>query len=164
MLQPYTSANANKRGSIFFAILLTGLLAGTLDAAAAVVHYMIATGKNPIVIFPYIASGVFGKAAFSGNSIMIFWGFVFHYLIAFIFTIFFFLLYPRVKILAANIFITGLVYGLFAWLVMNLLVLPVSNIPKSTFDLKGAITGVIILMFCIGMPIALMAKNFYKRN
>ena len=164
MEKPYTSTNTIKRGSIFSAILLTALLAGTLDAAAAVVHYIIATGKNPIVIFPYIASGVFGKAAFSGESIMVFWGFLFHYLIAFIFTVFFFLLYPRVNLLAANIFITGIVYGLFVWLVMNLLVLPVSNIPKSTFDLKGAIIGVIILMFCIGMPIALMAKNFYKRN
>ena len=74
MEKPYTSTNTIKRGSIFSAILLTALLAGTLDAAAAVVHYIIATGKNPLVIFPYIASGVFGKAAFSGESIMVFWG------------------------------------------------------------------------------------------
>ncbi len=55
-------------------ILLSGLLVGTLDILAAFVDYYIATGKNPLIILKFIASGVFRKTALTGNGGMYAWG------------------------------------------------------------------------------------------
>ena len=44
------------------AILLTGLLAGVLDGAGAVVVYLIRGGRTPARIFNDIARGAFGPA------------------------------------------------------------------------------------------------------
>lgn len=37
---------------------------------------------------------------------------------------------------------------------MNLIVLPLSNVRRGPFDLEQAVIGAVILMFCIGLPIA----------
>ncbi len=47
----------------FNTILITGLVAGTLDGLVAVMQFMINGGKNPEINFKYIASAVFGKKA-----------------------------------------------------------------------------------------------------
>jgi len=57
-------------------IFKAGLLVGTLDILAALFHYYISTHKNPLNVFKYIASGVFGKKAFTSGSSMITWGVV----------------------------------------------------------------------------------------
>lgn len=71
-------------------IIKAGLLAGTLDISAACVQYYMKTGKNPDYVLKYVASGAFGKDAFTGGIVMSMAGLLFHYLIAFSFTLFFF--------------------------------------------------------------------------
>ncbi|HEY2727215.1 MAG TPA: hypothetical protein VGI61_08585, partial [Parafilimonas sp.] len=65
------------------------LLAGTLDILAAFADYYIATRRGPEGVLRFIASGVFGKDAFTGASLMIWLGLFFHFVIAFALTIFF---------------------------------------------------------------------------
>ncbi len=72
----------NFRNKIWNRILLTGFIAGTLDATAAILQFYIKTGKSPVIIFIYIASAVFGKDAFSMSQFIAFAGLLFHYLIA----------------------------------------------------------------------------------
>ena len=62
------------------AILKTGLIAGTLDILAAIV---ILAKMNAVGVLQYVASGVFGKEAFSGGTTMAIAGLIFHYIIAF---------------------------------------------------------------------------------
>ncbi|MGI8951823.1 MAG: hypothetical protein ACR2FN_09600 [Chitinophagaceae bacterium] len=142
-------------------ILWTGLLVGTLDISAAIINYTLSYQKNPVRVFQFIASGVFGKEAFSGNSSMIFYGIIFHYLIAFTFTIFFFFIYPKINFLLKNIVITSIIYGVFIWIIMNLVIVPISNTPKFPFNLFHAIINMIILIAAIGLPLAYSAKKFY---
>jgi len=74
-------------------------------------------------------------------------------------------LMSRIKLLRTNKVLMGFVYGLGIWLVMNLLVLPISNIPKSPFNINLAITGIIWHMVLVGLSIALItAKYFSKRS
>ncbi len=80
----------------WISIFKAGLLVGTLDILAALFHYYISTHKNPLNVFKYIASGVFGKKAFTSGSSMITWGVVFHCIIAIAFTLLFFFVYPAV--------------------------------------------------------------------
>ena len=84
-----------KKSKLATVIVITGLLAGTLDILAAVIRYTIRTGNSPVRLLEFIASAVFGREeAFSGNAMMGIWGLFFHYLIAFTWTIVFFLAYP----------------------------------------------------------------------
>ena len=143
------------------AILLTGLTAGFLDITAACTQYYIKTGKGPGGVLRYVASGVFGKKAFAGGTGMAVWGLFFHFIIAFSLTIFFFWLYPKIRWLRKNIVLSGLLYGVFAWLVTNLFIIPLSRVPSVPFVLSKAIIAALILMACIGLPISLMANKHY---
>jgi hypothetical protein len=138
-------------------IIKAGFIAGTLDICAASIQYYIKTGKGPENVLKFIASGVFGKDAFSGGHLMSACGLLLHYIIAFAFTVFFFFLYPRLKFLSVNLFLTALLYGIFTWLVMNRVVLPLSNTPALPFSWLGAAIAAGILTLCIGLPLAIIA-------
>ncbi|HEX2605894.1 MAG TPA: hypothetical protein VHK91_00890, partial [Flavisolibacter sp.] len=116
----------HKESGMAAILLLTGFIVGTLDASAAVLRYTLKTGQNPVRIFKYIASGVFGERALNGGMAMAFWGLFFHYIIAFCFTIFFFFIYPVLFRWIRNKVLTGLLYGLFIWVLMNLVIVPLS--------------------------------------
>lgn len=157
--------NRSNRASPIKIILLAGCLVGTLDILSACIDYYIATGKEPSGIFRYIASGIFGKAAFTGNSSMIVAGLLFHYIIAFIFTFFFFWLYARATLNAWNPMLTAFVYGLFIWIVMNLGVVRLSRItsaPLSAMKPVKVIKSFLILFFMIGIPLSLIAHRYSR--
>ncbi len=146
-------------------IIKAGLIVGTLDILSAFIYYFIKTGdKNVFTVLKYVASGIFGKEAFSGSNMMIIAGLVLHYSIAFAFTIFFFLLFPKIKAFSKNRILTGILYGIFIWIVMNLVVVPLSNIGSRPFTLVNALINVIILIVCIGLPLSFMTNTFYKRK
>ena len=79
--------SAGKQSSFIKAVLITAIIAGTLDIIGAIISYTANGGKKPTVIFQYIASAVFGKSAFDGSVTMMSAGLLFHYLIAFLFTL-----------------------------------------------------------------------------
>ncbi len=145
-------------------LLLTTLLAGTLDAIGASLVYVIRSGKNPLNVFRFVASGVFGKAALSGGTGMAMAGLAFHYFIAFSFTLFFFMVYPKLPVLGKNPVVTGLLYGVFVWLVMNQVVLPLSRVTTGPFNLSQALVGAIVLMLAIGLPISLLAHRYFTKG
>lgn len=144
--------------------LLAGLLVGTLDIAAALTQFYIKTGKSPLIVLKYIASAVFGKEAYGGGDRMIVWGFVFHYLVALSFTFFFFWLVANVPALLTNRILTGIIYGIFAWATMRFLVLPLTKVPAAPFKLKDAAIAAAILIACIGLPLAFIAKRADTRR
>lgn len=138
-------------------ILLTALLAGTLDIIAASLQFYFRTGKGPEGVLRFVASGLFGKEAFAGDATK--WmitGLVIHYLIAAAFTLFFVLLVKNIAALRANRFVTGLLYGFFVWAVMNLLVLPLTKAPPLPRTLSGSMQAMGILILCIGLPLSFL--------
>jgi hypothetical protein len=151
------SAEQGSQGLIK-AIILTGLLAGTLDITSAVV----ASQVPPIPLGRYIAAGVFGRDALSGGVGMGILGLFLHYVIAFSWTILFFIAYPKINILSRNKIVVGLSYGIVVWLVMNLIVVPMSNVTRGPLQWKGIMINVSILMVMIGLPISIMAHRYYS--
>ncbi|SRR5258706_7815802 len=159
-----TLAPSDRPKSLLTMILVTGLLVGSFDAAAAVIQFIIPTWRNPARIFTYIASGVFGTDAFSAGDIMAVIGLLFHYFIATAWTSLFFTVYPRVPWLTKNKVAGGLLYGVLIWLTMNLVVLPLSNVPHFPIRITGAATGMLILMLVVGLPISLRAHKYYSNK
>ncbi len=143
-------------------IIKAGFLVGTLDIIAACTQFFIKTGKNPEIVLKYIASALFGKEAMNSGVMMSVVGLLLHYAIAFIFTVFFFWIYPKIKILSINIFLTAVLYGLFVWTIMNQVVVPLSKIPARPFSWPGAAQAAAILIVCIGLPLAVLAKRKTK--
>ncbi|TDH28632.1 hypothetical protein EXU57_00715 [Segetibacter sp. 3557_3] len=142
-------------------IFQAGLVVGTLDITAALLYYFVKTGNNPVLILKYIASALFGKAAYSSGNKMIVAGLALHFIIAFAFTLLFFLIYQAFNLLRRSILLTGIIYGLFIWVVMNLIVVPLSKIPAQPFNLENRIANMIMLNVCIGLPLSYMAANYY---
>ena len=124
----------------------SALLVGTLDILAACIQYYLKTGSGPAPVFKFIASGVFGAEAFSAGDSMIVYGLLSHYSIAVSFTIFFFLITTLFPALLKAKVATGIGYGIAVWIVMNLIVVPISNTPKGEFDWISAGIGMLILI------------------
>ncbi len=95
---------------------------------------------------------------------MVLWGLLFHYLIAYAFTLFFFVVYPRLGLVEKNKVVVGLGFGLLIWIVMNLVVVPLSGTPKLPFRPAQAVSGALILMGFVGLPLALSAHRFYGKR
>ena len=149
----------SKSGTIF----LSGLIAGTLDILAALIIYdLILQKTTSIKILQSIASGIFKKEAYSGGSQMALYGLLLHYFIALTFAWFYFTIYPYFKLLKKNALLSGILYGIFVWMVMNLLVLPAvfTALPEKHFDFP-LILSILILIFCIGIPIAFITRKHY---
>lgn len=133
-----------------------GLVVGSLDISAACIQYFIKTGKGPAGVLKFVASGVFGKDAFTNNTVMIFMGLLFHFIIAMLFTFFFFWLTAKIPGLLKIKVLTGIVYGVFIWTVMNVIILPLSNTPPLPFKITNAAIAAFILIVCIGIPLAFL--------
>jgi len=179
-----TITNSKQSKNLFTTIVLSGFVAGTLDASAAMIRYMIRShGDNSLKVWRFVASGALGQQTFTKDlATMAVFGVLFHFIIAFCFTLFFFLIFPKIKFLRRNLVITGLVYGVFVWLVMNLIVVPLSNIPARSklwtivtntegrrqavlqlpSDPTQLIIGILIIMFCVGLPISLIVGRYYS--
>jgi len=141
---------------ILSTFIITWLIAGTLDALAAV---FILAGGQFTLMFQSIASAAFGNAAFSGGTGMVFWGIGFHYFIAGCFTAFYFIVYPYLVFLKKSIILSSVLYGVFVWTVMHFVLHYFTALPKAPFNLTGAIKNAVILMFTIGLPNA-----FFRRR
>jgi hypothetical protein len=145
------------------AILVSGLIVGTLDILAAIIDFYISTGKNPSSIFKYIASAVMGMEAFSGGGAVVLLGLLLHYIIAFLFTILFFYLYYQFAWMRMNRIITGIAYGIFVWIVMNRIVVPLSFAPTGgAFVVWKAVKATLILICMIGLPLSFLANKFLR--
>ena len=147
------------------AILLTGLIAGILDGAGAVIVYLIRGGRTPERIFNFIASGVFGPAAMTGGTPMVVAGIGFHMIIAMGWTILFFLAARHFEALRRQWIAAAVGYGILVWILMNKVVLPLSRVQMAaTTTWNSILVGALVLVVCIGFPISLGARRFFSQH
>lgn len=139
-------------------VLLAWLLVGTLDITSATIHYLIRGGSNPVNILVYISSAIYGpRAAEIGPPSMAILGLALHYLVALIWTLIFFFLYPRIPAMSKNRVITGIVFGFFMQIIMSQLVVKLSNTAKGPFNLESFIINALILCVAIAIPLSFIA-------
>lgn len=151
-----------KHPGLWTTILWIGFLVGSLDISAAFIQFSIKSGgKDPFIVLRYIASAVFGREkAFTDDS-MIFFGALFHFIIAYCFTIAFFLVYPHIRFLSRNRLLTGILYGILIWFIMNRIIVPQTKITQGAFKFKDAAIAAGILIVAIGIPLSYLAHWFY---
>lgn len=141
------------------AVLYGTVVVGTLDALDAIVFFGLRSGARPVRIFQGIAYGLIGPAARQGGLKTAALGVGLHYFIAFGIVVTYFLVSRRVRLLTRRPVICGLAYGLVAYAVMNLVVLPLSKVGGPSLPATPVLAnGLLIHMFGVGLPSALFAR------
>ena len=144
-------------GRIFVA---TALIAGTLDIIYAIAFSYFRSGTPPSRLLQSVAYGALGRDAYSGGAGTAALGLGFHFLIAFVITAIFFAVAAHYPYLTRRPVITGSLFGIVVYLVMNFVVIPLSRIgPRPLPAAIVMVTGVLVHMFLIGVPIAWGARR-----
>ena len=139
-----------------------GLIAGTLDICAAFLTAWLRAGVGPVRLLQFVASGLLGPAAAQGGAKTAVVGLALHFLIATIWTVVFYLASRKWLFLIERPVMFGLLYGIFVYTFMNFVVLPLSLVARRPITATGTTIGLLTIMFCIGLPIALVMRRFSR--
>ncbi len=147
-------------------ILIGGLIAGVLDITYAFVFSYLRSGRTPAFVLQSVASGALGRDSYQGGAKTAALGLGFHFLIALVAAAVYVLASRALTFMTTHPILSGMIYGLCVYAVMYCLVLRVSairattwpwSLPKSVF-----IGGLLIHIFGIGLPIALVNRHYSK--
>jgi uncharacterized membrane protein YagU involved in acid resistance len=137
------------------AILLSGLIAGTADIGAAA----LINGRNPLVILLVIASGLLGTVSFQGGLPAVILGLVLQWLMSLIIAAIYVLASNRFAELKQFWLVGGLAYGVGVFVVMNYVVVPLSEIARVPPFSPLTFIGNLAAMLAFGVVIALFARS-----
>jgi hypothetical protein len=151
------------RPRAFQTIIYGGLIVGVLDALDATIFSGL-RGVSPSRVWQFVASGVLGRASFSGGMKTAVLGLLFHFLIAFILAAIYYGASLYLPVLLRRAVLCGLLYGVAVYFVMNYVVLPLSLAPPLRFSLASFINGVIGHALLVGLPAALVARHSQKSS
>lgn len=143
-------------------ILTAGLVCGALDITAALVVYG-QFGLKPQRLLQGIAAGLLGERAFEGGFATAALGLLCHFIIAFSAAAVFYAVSRQWNFLVEHAAISGPLYGVAVYYFMQRVVLPLSNAVRYPFTVRGMIIGVVIHIFWVGLPIALVVRRFSNR-
>jgi Na+/alanine symporter len=145
-----------QKPNALLAILAGGMLAGSLDLGSAFITYGAGVPRA-------IAGGLLGPAALHGGSGAYVLGIVLQFFIATSAAAVYYLASRKLAFLKDHPLVCGTFYGIAVFLVMNLVVLPLSALHfRGPFQLAGLIQGLLVHMILIGLPISLSIRQFAK--
>ncbi len=156
-----TEVSLEKNPNAMLAVLWAGFACVVLDITAAFVVYGF-FGAKPVPLLQGIASGLLGPKAFDGGLATALLGLLCHFVIAFGAATVYFVASRALRVLVDQAVVFGALYGVAVYFFMNRIVLPLSAVAKRPFSLKLMIVGVVIHIFCVGLPISLSLRRFSK--
>ena len=154
---------ATQKHSALVAMVYGGTLCGVLDITAAFVVYGGLYGVNPLLILKGIASGILGSRAFDGGYSVALLGLFLHFFIAYTAAFVYVQLSRWVGLLVQYVYVSGILYGVAVYFFMAYVVVPLSAHSKGHFSFEGMIIGVVIHIFCVGLPIAITTRKYYSK-
>ena len=144
-------------GRAIRAIAITGLIVGAMDITSAIV-ITLSRGSTITRLFQFIASGLLGPQAFQGGTSVAALGLALHFLIAFTLVAVFYVARRSFALIRDNPVVSGIIYGLLVFAVMNLVVLPLSA-ARPRHSLTWDLIQIGIHMFIIGLPTSLLLRR-----
>ena len=146
------------------AILNAGAVAGAMDIIAASIQAWLA-GRTPMRMLQGIAVGWFGRSSLERGWVSAGVGFVTHFFIATSWAAIYWFASRRFPVLVRRAWVCGTVYALVVYAVMYEIVMPLSaihrRIPRTP---QAVIIGLLIHIFCVGLPIALIIRARTPRS
>ena len=135
------------------------VVVGTLDALDAIIFFGLRSGTTPMRIGQSVAGGVFGRRSFQMGLHSAALGWMLHFLIAFLIVAIFYGLSRLMPFMRKQWLMSGIVYGIAAYFVMNDVVLPLSAAGRGAFVLPVFVNGILIHAFGVGLPAAWFARE-----
>ncbi|MGA9648951.1 hypothetical protein [Pedobacter sp.] len=148
----------------YYTIFWSGLISGILDAIAACTVFYLKQGFSPGQVMKFIATGVYGPQAFQGGWVMVLTGLFLHFFIAFTIAWLYYMVFPNLRALNSKPVLSGIVYGGLIWIVMNIIIIPLTQVPPAPFDPKGVMVSIVWHMILVGLPIAIITKRAFNKN
>jgi uncharacterized membrane protein YagU involved in acid resistance len=147
-----TAESRDMRSFPLGAILLGGLVAGTIDIGAAA----LINTTDPLIILRAIASGVLGRAAFQGGLPVSALGLVLQEAMSLVIAAIYVLAAVRLPVLIRRWIPASLFYGVVIYVVMTFIVVPLSAAPmklhfalvRNAEDLAAMLLFGLIIGFC----------------
>jgi uncharacterized membrane protein YagU involved in acid resistance len=159
-----TSTSLNIRSSLLRTIMTGGLIIGTADAI--VYHWFVSSvlsGYPLTSVYQYIASGLLGESAFAGGIATVLLGLVIHFLISFIVAGVFVLSAERIPLLRRYPIVGSLLYGFGVFIVINMIVSPLSATPPLPAPTTPQlIVSILDHILVIGLPLGLLVRRATK--
>jgi hypothetical protein len=146
------------------ALLRTIVLGGVLIFIIQFIHQWIVAALiqgNPFtLVWQYIASGALGNAAFEGGVATVLLGLLFHLIISLVVAGVFILSADRIPLLRRYVMAGALLYGFGVFIVMNLIVLPLSAAPPLPAPTTPwLIEAVVEHILGIGLPLGFLVRR-----
>jgi hypothetical protein len=145
-------------------IVTAGLVAGALDITYAFIIWGL-QGVTPLRIGRSVAAGLVGReAAAAGGVALGLFGLLLHFVMATIIAAIYYGAARNIRLLVDKAIPCGIVFGFVTYIVMNYVVMPLSAIGSvgDSGPMYIRISGVLVHMFLIGLPIALLARRGLK--
>lgn len=139
------------------ALLFGTVAVGGLDILDAIVFFGF-RGVPPLLILQSVASGLLGESAYGGGFRTALLGGVLHFFIAFVIVAFYYAASRKLPTLAHHPLRYGPLYGLLVYVVMTLIVVPLSAASSGVPAPAVVVNGVCIHVLGVGLPSALCAS------
>jgi hypothetical protein len=154
------STTLNNRNPLLRSILLGGMFI----FISQLIHSWIVPSliqKTPfIVVWQYIASGALGMAAFEGGIATALLGVFFHLIISFVIAGVFILSADRIPLLRRYAIAGSLLYGIGVFIVMNMIVTPLSATPPLPAPtMPWLIEAIIEQVLVVGLPLGILIRR-----
>ncbi len=140
-------------------IVCGGLTVFGLDGLAAVTNSGF-RGFSSMRVFQYVASGLLGPASFEGGWATFLLGVAIHGLVAFSAATVYYLASLKLPLLIRRAVWCGPLYGVAVYFFMGRVVTPLSSARVLPFSL----VQLAIHIFCVGLPVALIARWSARAN
>lgn len=145
------------------AVLIGGSIAGALDILFAITFAYVEGGVAPVSLLQTVASGVLGEASYQGGIGAAALGLALHFLISLLLAAAYVLASRRIDVLAKYPVVAGALFGIGVFLLMRLVVLPLSAFPHPVrFRPLASVLDLLSHMFLFGVPIALSARKAWS--
>ena len=155
------STFSNSRNSLLRLSVIGGIITGFL-------HFWIQIGivfglilKTPIISsLQYVASGAMGDTAFTGGLATALLGLVLDFIMTTIMAGVFILSVDRIPLLRRNVIVGSILYGFGVFIVMNLIVLPLSAAPALPAPPLWLFIELILQhILLIGLPLGILVRR-----
>ncbi len=152
----YTSTSTRSPIALMRAILVTGLIIGVLGGLDYMIFFNLTLHFSPEAVLQYIASGLLGRASFTGGWNTALLGLLIHFVISFVVAGVFLYAATIIPLVRRFAFVSALVYGVAVNMFMSSLVLPLSAAPKMHVTALLVVHGLIADAIFVGLPLAIV--------
>lgn len=156
-LQPGPASGARTR--VALAILVGGLVAGTVDIGTAALINML----DPRVILRFVAGGVQGKAALQGGAQSAWLGLCLQWGMSIVIAAIFVIAATRLRWLTARWAMAGLAYGVVVFVVMDYVVMPLPAWRRINHFSAAALAMNLVATLVFGLIVAYAARKLLGR-